>query len=274
MHKLFVPFNVLLCIFFINLKASWVAIDLPHRHFLPEEQVAADREPGPYSLTIPVAPTLWHQTPCSIHPEGHSTVTSKRYVSNLLTGVSGFSFKGYVRKLTAGSPFGHKKNRCAIFFNQGECESSGPEFGLFFPDDTSSAFFYASTERNLKSGGKTKKKKEKWWQWPKNYAEDSCNKENSPENAAACRVIKNFFQDASAYRYWNVRIVESGDFLLEVIDPDSLQTSSYQLKKPAWFPNLYRASGYITISAKKQSDRGMLLPATVMRVDEVKIWKE
>lgn len=214
-----------------------------------------------YSTQFPNTPLKWFEEkdcPGTKRGEGTWRSTSIRWISDKITRVKGFSFKGLVYKQALGS----RENEYAMFFHQERCYVGGGEYGWVFPEDTIEGFFYLCENCNLKDEKLKKEQQQKWFQWPGNPAEVSGDAD----------YIKKALKNPAVYRYWNIKVTPEGNYILEVVDPVSWELHACTIKNPEGFPNLYNAQGYITINAKKETNLTAQPPA-YMHVDEVKLWQ-
>jgi|GEM_PF-6326396 len=236
---------------------SWNLIDLPNKYIRPDSNTLTINNKA-YRLDFPATPLQWFEDEKECAKEQGSVgqynkTNQTRLRSNYISSLSGFSFKGRVNRNPAG---GSRKNEFAIFFHQNKCYNGGPEYGFVFFEDMQSGLFYVCGDCNTS--------KQQWWDWP------GTNKGNvnvTGEHA----YVANALENPSQYRYWNIKILENGDFLIEVVDPSSYETHTATIKKPDWLPNLYQVGGYITLNAKKEAD-SKATPGYI-QADEIKVWQ-
>lgn len=241
------------CLYYTqNVLTEWTNINLPHFYsypaensyqYLPENKI--------YSISFPTKPKDWFLEPnCSklLNKDVYRT-TSTRYISNAIDNISGISFKGLVYKQNLGT----RPNEFAFFYHQNECYDGGPEYGWVWPESDKRAYFYLCGNCNLKN--------QHWCQWP-----GDC------KAIGNCDAIAKALENPAKYQYWNIKVLENGNFLIELVDPVTWQYVSCQIQKPDWLPNLYKAKGYISINAQKLADQ-TVQPTPVMHIDEVKIWQ-
>jgi hypothetical protein len=243
----------LFCLFDNSLRAEWNPISLPHQYLIPAQENLFENV---YSAQIPTVPLVWEKTSeCNTYQP-----PSVHWKSNLFSGVKGLSFKGLVFKLPELKGQGDPLNSFAIFFHNKECYKDVSEYGWVFHEDTlPQGAFYVCERCNLLGI-------QKWAKWP--------NQSNHTLEVLEgdSKAVKQALQNSGVYRYWNIQVLETGDFKLELINPETYETVSVTLKKPSWFSNCYSISGCITVTAKKQG-KTTLSPSPVMHVDHVNIWQ-
>ena len=223
----------------------WSAVKLDKKYQHP-----ADLTANTYSMQFPTTPPSWYpEKDCY----NWDRATSMRWINGEpLEQVAGFSFKGLV--YTPG--WGSDKNEFAIFFHEKRCYDGGGEYGWVFRENSHKSLFYLCADCNIAN-------KQKWFQWPGDYAQVTGDVEQ----------VKNALENSAQYRYWNIKLTPEGDFIIELIDPVSWQTYRCTIKRPDWFPNLYKKEGHITINAQKFEEK-RVEPSSYMHVDEVKIWRD
>lgn len=258
MKKLLLAFIMSVICFSRILLGGWDLLPLPYAHFYPcENPPCGNRESGIYSLQFPTGEKKWFLEPFCTSPKGDDAyrMTSKRFMSNHTDNISGLSFKGLLYK----SQLGSRANEFAIFFHEDACYNGGAEYGWVFPENSLHAYFYLCADCNLGA-------KQRWCTWP-DMGEGVC------MAAGDCSAVRALLEKPATYRYWNIKVTKDGDFLIELLDPVTWDYSSCLIKKPDWFPNLYRVQGYVTINAQRGHNVRIQPPAT-LHVDEVKIWRE
>lgn len=248
-------FSLSILIFFLfdhSLRAEWDPISLPHQILVPAKGNLLENV---YSAQIPTLPLSWEQSECNRYEP-----TSVHWKSNLVLGVKGLSFKGLLFKLPELKGQGDPLNSFAMFFHNHECYVDGSEYGWVFHEDTlPKGSFYVCEQCNLSAT-------QKWAKWPSQSSPTFEVLEGDPI------AVERALQNSGIYRYWNIQVTVTGDFKLELINPDTYEMVSVTLKKPSWLSNIYNMSGYITIVAKKQGQK-TLSPPPIMHVDHVKIWQ-
>ncbi len=237
---------------------NWASISLPHAYIYPcKDKPCGNRGTGVYSVAFPTEAKKWFEEPDCPQPSGESPayrMTSKRWISNLLHNVRGLSFKGLVYK----NNLGKRGNEFAIFFHEERCYNGGGEYGWVFPENTPWALFYLCANCNLKD--------QNWCIWPDVLGEGECKAKGD------CEAVKKALKNPAKYRYWNVKVLPNGEFLIELVDPVTWDYKSCTIEKPKWFPNLYDAQGYVTINAQKGAEE-TVSPTPYLHVDDVKVWK-
>lgn len=230
---------------------EWNPVPLSNQFIVPSELNPVENV---YSAQIPTLPPGWERTPECDKFEP----TNVHWKSGLFSGIKGLSFKGLVFKLPEPEEMGDPLNSFAIFFHERECYRDGSEYGWVFDEySLPKGSFYVCNQCNLPEV-------QKWAKWPSESTPTFEVLEGDAE------VVKTALQNSGIYRYWNIEVTEEGDFMLELMNPDTSNAVSVTLKKPSWFPNLYNTSGYVTIVAKKQGQT-ILTPSPVMHVDHVRI---
>lgn len=235
-------FGLFVCSLY-NMKAAepWTSVELPYKYQYP-----ADMKRNTYSSQFPTHKAEWFkEAECD-----ELRSTSLRWVSKHLENIKGFSFKGLVHNNTSGSG----ANEYAIFFHKERCYKGGPEYGWVFRENSPQAYFYLCDDCNQKN--------QRWFQWPG----DNAGVTGDVEQA------KGILKNSSFYQYWNIKVTPEGNFIIELINPFTWERVSCTLKRPPWFPDLYRADGYITINVQKRDDK-IANPPSYIHVDEVKILK-
>ncbi len=234
-----------------QLKADeWKSLVLPHTYIYPCNQPpCGNRETHVYSTQFPTAPKSWFGEPDC---QGEFRMTSTRWISDYLTNISGISFKGLIYKHILGK----RENEFAFFFHEKRCYDGGPEYGWVFPENSYQAFFYLCGNCNLKN--------QQWCQWP-----------GDPKSKSTCKALGNCsaiaeaLRNSARYQYWNIKVTQEGNFLIELIDPITWYYQSCTIQKPDWLPNMYGSNGYITINAQKGAEVTTNPPAYI-HIDEVK----
>lgn len=240
-------FSAIVFLFIVNILADyWYKIYLPNAYIYPCVQPPCGNiGTNVYSTEFPTAPKQWYfEQDCNEY-----RMTSTRWVSDYLNEVSGISFKGLIYKQVLGK----RENEFAIFFHERRCYGGGAEYGFVFPENSLQGFFYLCGNCNLEN--------QNWCQWP-----GDC------KATGNCINVQKALENPTNYQYWNIKVLEEGNFLIEIVDPVTWQYRSCKILKPDWFPNLYKASGYVTVNAQKGTDP-TIQPPPYMHVDEVKIWK-
>lgn len=248
---------LLACFASVNLyAAAWSKINLPNLYeypLCPEGQKC--EKPLSYSTVFPSSPLKWsYENDCQTYRS-----PSTRWVSNELKNVEGISFKGTVSKLKIGNTL----DEFAMFFHELQCYGKdkngkgGMEYGFVFRQDMPTGLFYLCGNCNIKPG-------QSWCEFPgscpiKTVPNDNCNE-----------VIKGL-ANPLVYRYWNAKVNATGDYIIELVDPKTGASNTCTIQKPDWAPNMYNATGYITINAKKESDVPRMTPAPFINFDTVKI---
>lgn len=241
------------CLFNPSLQAEWDTIPLPHQYLIPTGENFFENI---YSAQIPTAPRTWQITSeCNMYQP-----TSVHWKSNLISQVKGLSFKGLIFKLPELKGQGDPLNTFALFFHDRECYKDGEEYGWVFHENTlPKGAFYVCKNCNITGT-------QEWAKWPTHSGQTL---EVLEGDAIA---VEKALQNSGTYRYWNIQVMETGDFKLELVNPETYEAIFVTLKKPSWLSNCYNISGYITVTAKKQGQK-TLSPSPVMHVDHVKIWQ-
>lgn len=226
-------------IFINNAYAEyWKPIDLPTSYFYPcTNPPCGNRETNVYSMQFPTAKQAWFAEPdCGPNVQRS---TSSRWVSNQLNNILGLQFKGLVYKYKGTTSRyhtpAHAHNEFAVFFHEKKCYDGGPEYGWVFREDNDEAKFYICGDCNLNN--------QKWCDWP----DGDCKVISGDEQG-----VKEAFKKPSTYKYWSIKVTPEGNFMLEVLDPNTWNSKSCLIQKPDWLPNMYNRTGYITINGQKR----------------------
>src|SRR3990172_1175100 len=183
-----------------------------------------------FTLTFPTHKANWFlNDPSCDRLKGHEFAqTQTRLRSDYISSISGLSFLGSIRNKKIG-PF--NENHFAIFFHIHKCYDGGPEYGFAFYENMKTALFYVCGDCNLNN--------QTWWDWPgKDGKEIGNERVNDPENKVATAL-----SDPSQKRYYNIQVIENGNFIVQVINPQTWETLECTINKPANFPNLYGKGG-------------------------------
>lgn len=243
---------------------TWNAITLPYKYeYGVDDKKYKSQKPG-YFTEFPTEPAtrngktkkeiLWHpgREPKDIHNHLIDRSTSIFWKSDLIENISGLSFKGRLFKQQEGR--GYPENEFAIFYHEKELYDGGFEYGWVFREDSNEGIFYLLSDANLNH--------QKWDQWPHGTL-----MKIGPDS------IQSSFQNLEQSHYWNIQILDNGDFKLEITNPETWESKSCLIKKPDHFPNLKGAKGYITITAQKRANNEEVKPPRAIHVEEVKVWQ-
>ncbi len=234
-------------------NGSWNQISLPHTYIYPcKNPPCGNLSTHVYSTRFPTEGKSWFPEPdCS----GEYRMTSKRWISDKLYNVKGISFKGLVYK----NVLGKRENEFALFFHEKRCYNGGGEYGWVFPENSYTGFFYLCGDCNQPT--------QKWCQWP-----GDPNSESTCKAMGDCFKVEEALKNPAIYRYWNIKVLENGNFLIELLDPVTYDYMSCTIQKPDWLANMCGRKGYITVNAQKGAET-TVNPPPYMHVDEVKIWQ-
>lgn len=249
---------------------AWKDISLPHFYQYPKCET--NKCPQAYSAQIPTEKLSvgkifpYYEPSCKTFRS-----PSTRWVSDELPNIAGISFEGLIHKSRLGS----KDNEFATFFHQVRCYGNdedhlngGMEYGFVFREDLKNGLFYLCGKCNSL---KPPPDNQKWCQFPGNC-------KTVPNLNDDCAAVSKDLDYPSTHRYWNIKILPpNGNFLIELIDPATSISHTCTIQRPDWAPNLSNpteATGYLTITAKKQSLPEETDPIPYMQFDQVRILNE
>jgi hypothetical protein len=259
---------------------NWTSIDLPHNYMYPcENPPCGTQKTNVYATKFPTSEQKWYATYKEEGCPNLYRTTSTRWISDKHAGINGISFKGFVeRNYTTKS----MANQFAPYFHEEKCYNGGDEYGWVFPENIPAgkpqALFYLCGNCNILPEELKKKnlppeeiekQKEKWCNWPDPTHTGSCK-----TIGGNCAAVEEALKHPETYRYWNIKVIKGGNFLIELVDLDSYKTLSCIIERPSWLKNLSSADGFITINAQKKVTVERPQDADWhMYIDEVKVWK-
>ena len=233
-------------------EGVWTEVPLTYQFAYPVS-LRKVNPPGIYDADFPSAEAHWHPR----GEPGKYRRTSLFWLSDKFKKSNGLSFRGSITRERMGGYKGETGNELAVFFHEIRDYNGGWEYGWVFRENLDHGIFYTLTEANIEH-------KQVWNQWP----------DGALAVSGDVSGVKLGIQNLSEVHYWNIKVKEDGNFLIEMSDKNGCNMKRCTIKKPVDFPNLYGKAGYITICLQKDKNAPLreIAPRTHLRVDKVKIF--